>query len=100
MSCIQGRRYDVRFRNGEDSLFMFLISDKIKSIVFANENAIYYRRYRESSAITTKGLLINRLVNSSKLIKEYFIIAFKYRVNFLFFITRILGTVKSIFITY
>ena len=32
--------------------------------------------------------------------EKYFIIAFKYRVNFLFFITRILGTVKSIFITY
>ena len=28
-SIIGNRRFDVRFKNGEDSLFMFLISDKI-----------------------------------------------------------------------
>lgn len=33
MSFIQGRRYDVRFKNGEDSIFMFLISDKIHNVV-------------------------------------------------------------------
>ena len=100
MNLIQGRRFDVRFANGEDSLFMFLISDNIKSIRFSNEEAIYYRRYRESSAITSKGSIKDRFINSSKLIKEYCVIALKYRVNVLFFITRVLGAIKSLFFTY
>lgn len=46
MSFIQDRRFDVRFKNGEDSLFMFLISDKIKKFAFTSKDATYYRRYR------------------------------------------------------
>lgn len=45
MSFIQDRRFNVRFKNGEDSLFMFLISDKIKRVAFTSKNAVYYRRY-------------------------------------------------------
>ena len=100
MKCIQARRFDVRFKNGEDSLFMFLISDNIKSIRFSNDEAIYYRRYRESSAITRKGSMKDRMINSAMLIKEYCTIALKHRVNVLFFITRILGAIKSVFLTY
>lgn len=100
MTFIQTRRFDVRFKNGEDSLFMFLISDNIKSIRFSSEEAIYYRRYRESSAITCKGPIKDRFINSLKLIREYCLIALKYRVDFLFFITRVLAAIKSIFITY
>lgn len=54
MSFIQGRRFDVRFKNGEDSLFMFLISDKYKYVDFTSSNAIYFRRYREGSAVTSQ----------------------------------------------
>lgn len=54
MSFIQGRRFDTKFKNGEDSLFMFQISDKFGYVTFANEDAIYYRRYREQSAVTVK----------------------------------------------
>lgn len=100
MKFIQGRRFDVRFTNGEDSLFMFLISDSFKTIRFSDEEAIYYRRYREASAITCKGSMKDRFINSFKLIKEYCIIALKYKVNVLFFITRVLGAIKSIFFTY
>ena len=100
MKFIQGRRFDLRFTNGEDSLFMFLISDSIKTIRFSDEEAIYYRRYREASAITCKGSMKDRFINSFKLIKEYCIIALKYKVNVLFFITRVLGAIKSIFFTY
>lgn len=100
MKFIEGRRFDVRFTNGEDSLFMFLISENIKSIRFSNEEAIYYRRYRASSAITCKGTIKDRLINSSKLIKEYCVIALKHRVDLLFFITRVLAAIKSIFLTY
>ena len=77
MSFIQGRRFDVRFRNGEDSLFMFLISDKIKKVSFTSKNAIYYRRYRLNSATTNKRNRISVVVNELRLVKMYSLIYFK-----------------------
>lgn len=73
---IQGRRFDVRFKNGEDSLFMFLISDRIKYVDFTSSKAIYYRRYRKNSAVTTKKSKLSVIVNCLKLIKNYSIIYF------------------------
>ena len=98
MNFIQGRRYDVRFKNGEDSIFMFLISDKIKKINFTSETAIYYRRFRANSALTAKRSRRSKIRNSCKMISAYISIysssPFKY--NFIFFLTRILGAIKSI----
>lgn len=71
MSFIQGRRFDVRFKNGEDSLFMFLISDKYKYVDFTSSNAIYYRRYREGSAVKSKMNKKYVLKNSFKMMGEY-----------------------------
>ena len=51
-SIIGNRRFDTKLANGEDSLFMFLISDKIKWAAFTSPNAIYYRRQRIGSAYT------------------------------------------------
>lgn len=95
---IQNRQFDIRFRNGEDSLFMFLISDKIDKVNYASDKAIYYRRFRENSAVTTKRTFKERLVNSLSLIKEYSQIFFSAlgRYNFIFFITRILGALRSV----
>lgn len=50
---IGGRRFDMKFKNGEDSLFMFSISDKIKWVDFTTSEAIYYRRFRNNSATTS-----------------------------------------------
>lgn len=95
---IQNRQFDIRFRNGEDSLFLFLISDKIDKVNYASDKAIYYRRFRENSAVTTKRTFKERLVNSLSLIKEYSQIFFSAlgRYNFIFFITRILGALRSV----
>lgn len=71
VNFIQGRRFDVRFKNGEDSLFMFLISDRIKYADFTSSNAIYFRRYRENSAVTSKKSKFSVIVNSLKMIKNY-----------------------------
>ena len=49
---IDDRRYNVRFSHGEDSIFMFLISDRMKTVSFTPRNAIYYRRIRHNSAMT------------------------------------------------
>lgn len=70
-SIIQGRKFDVRFKNGEDSLFMFLISDRVKYVDFTSPNAIYYRRYRENSAIMVKKKKSYVIANSLKLMGAY-----------------------------
>lgn len=99
MSFIQGRRYDVRFKNGEDSLFMFLISDRINKIAFTSKEAIYYRRYRTNSATTNKRNRISVVVNELRLVKMYSLIYFKApcRYNLNFFLTRVLAAAKSVF---
>lgn len=100
MEMIQDKRFDVRFKNGEDSLFMLLISDRIESVTFADNDAIYYRRYRDASAITKKGNIVSRMSNSFRLIKEYILIFIKYDIDFTFFATRVLGTIKAVFVTH
>ena len=99
MNFIQDRRFDIRFKNGEDSLFMFLISDKIKQCRFADREAIYYRRFRENSAVTTKRSKKQIVTNQMKMMCEYTKTFLKhplaYSLNFYF--TRLLGAVKSMF---
>lgn len=95
---IQDRRFDVRFRNGEDSLFMFMISDMVQHIKFASANAVYYRRYRVGSAMTSSRSYREIIRNNCKLIHEYTKIFFytgrKY--SFKLFITRIAAALRSI----
>ena len=101
MSFIQGRRYDTRFKNGEDSLFMFLISDRFKYVDFTDQSATYYRRYRLNSAIAYNRNKNYVVANSIKTILTYIKYYFKhpFRYNIYFFVTRILGTIRSIFKT-
>ena len=97
VSFIQDRRFDTRFKNGEDSLFMFLISNKFKVLRFTTNQAIYYRRYRIGSANFSTNRL-QRLINSTRLSLEYTRIYFSNikQYNFNFYITRILGSIRSI----
>lgn len=99
MSFIQGRRYDVRFKNGEDSLFMFLISDKLHKISFTSKNAVYYRRYRIGSATMSKKNIWGIVNNQLRMIKEYSLIYFSHPIEYSlnFYLTRIMGAVRGIF---
>lgn len=94
---ISERRFNPHFKNGEDSLFMFLISDRMEYVNFTTENSIYYRRIRMGSATTKKRKFIDIMYNRLSLIKEYSFIYFMNisRYNFYFFITRIAGSIKS-----
>ena len=96
ISFIQDRRYDVRFKNGEDSLFMFLISDKIKKVAFTSKDAIYYRRYRDNSAYTRGKTKRENIANKMNMIKAYISIYLRkpQKYSLLFFITRLLGTLR------
>ncbi|MGM9872488.1 MAG: glycosyltransferase family 2 protein [Muribaculaceae bacterium] len=98
MNFIQGRRYDVRFANGEDSLFMFLISDRIKRISLAARTAIYYRRVRDNSANYSAKSFSYIAKNYSKLMVEYtkIIIKAPFAYNFIFYLSRIAGSLRTI----
>ena len=80
---------------------MFLISDKIRNIRFTSSNAIYYRRYRVNSAITRKRTTAQKFINAIRMICEYVTIYAKkpFAYNFNFFVTRVLGAIKSILFT-
>lgn len=97
-NVIGNRRFNTRFRIGEDSLLMFLISNKIEAVNFAPESAIYYRRIRENSATTSNGSFLKAASNSFALIKEYTKIYFKHplQYSFSFYITRVLGAIKAV----
>lgn len=47
-------RFDKRFANGEDALFITSITDNLSHIVFTPDNAIYYVRERVGSATRRK----------------------------------------------
>lgn len=95
---IGNRRFNIAFKNGEDSLFMFLISDRMKYVDFTSETAIYYRRNRANSAVSNNKNFKYRLINSIRMINEYnkYYCSNIYGYNFYFFFTRILGAIKSV----
>ena len=94
---IGGRRFDKRFKNGEDSIFMFLISDKIRAVSCTKSRAVYYRRLRSSSANMQHRGFFERLKNSISMIIEYIGIYFSNRRNYNFklFCYNILGAIKT-----
>lgn len=51
-TIIGNTRFDENFKVGEDSIFMLQISDKIKYCTFTSKQAIYYRRFRQESAVS------------------------------------------------
>ena len=97
-NIIGNRLFDLRFKNGEDSLFMFLISNKINSVRFTSRNAIYYRRERINSASNNGINLSYTIVNSIKLINAYSCIYFKNVSSYSlrFYITIVFSAIKKI----
>lgn len=91
-------RFNNKFKNKEDSLFMFEISNKIDQIVLAPESAIYFRRIRKNSATTTKRPITYHIKNAFSFISQigliYIRAPFSYNVFFMF--SRVLAPVKSI----
>lgn len=97
---IGSRRFDKRFKNGEDSLFMFLISDKIRLVSCTSSQAVYYRRLRNSSANMHQRGFGERSRNSIGMIVEYTKIYFSNRKNYNFelYSYNILGAIKTAFL--
>lgn len=96
--CVIGtRRFNNSIKIGEDALFMATISDRIKGIVPAADDAVYFRRLRAGSASRSKEPTINRLRRKCKLIAIYIGVYATdvFRYNLFFFLTRILAIIKS-----
>lgn len=95
------RRFNVNFKNHEDSIFMFLISDKIKSVAFTSKNAVYYRRIRSNSAMTRhrsyKEIILTTVRSMGEYCKIYFPAMKRY--SFHFFCTRMMGSLKGFIVT-
>lgn len=90
---IGDRRFDTSFKNGEDSIFMFAISDRFKNVAFTSQNAVYYRRLREGSAMLRKKSNSDILNNCINMVLAYTRIYFRHprRYKLSFYITRVLG---------
>lgn len=96
-SIIADRKFDRRFRHGEDALFMTIISDRIKKFSFVKQDAIYYVRKREGSATSRKE-------SSYLLLKECVLLIIVYvgsflkhplRYSFRLFLYRIPGVIRN-----
>ena len=96
---IAGRQFDIRYSNGEDSMFMFLISDRIRWVDFTSDDAVYYRRVRPQSAyFSLKGNYRKRVrvaCNKMRMFTKYYVAA-PSAYNLRFYLTRIMACVKNI----
>ena len=91
-------RFDTRFTNGEDSLFMFQISKNYKYVDFTSPDAVYYRRKRINSAMGRERDAGYMIKNRSRLIKQYLhlYLSDSSSYSFIFMMTRVLGSAHSI----
>lgn len=95
---IGDRRFDIRFVNGEDSMFMFLISDRIQWVDFADDDAVYYRRIRTGSAqsaMSNRKKRVQAAFNKMRMFSKYYFSA-PFRYNFIFYITRMMAGIKHL----
>lgn len=95
---IAGRRFDTSFTIGEDCMFMFMISDRLRYVDFTSADAIYYRRVRPDSALHSHTGRWKVFLNDMKLIWGYTSIYLGglRRYSFHFFLTRLRGALHLI----
>lgn len=93
---IGDRRFDPTFRSGEDSLFLFLISNRMHQVRFTGKDAVYYRRIRQGSASQTKSRL-QTIRNCIRIMHQYSSIYFRGKGYHLsFYLTRMMGAIHTI----
>ncbi len=89
-------RFNTAFQSGEDSLFMFEISNRLQFIQFTPQEAVYYRRMRSNSA-SNRLSHKQTIKNCWQMIRTYTRI---YRDGksylFRFYITRLLGAIHTV----
>lgn len=98
MSIIGKRRFDAKYKLGEDSLYMFSISDKIKRISLSDYNTIYYVRARPNSASRKHYSFYLRLRVALSLTASYIGIYIKapFSYDFFLFASRVFATIVKL----
>lgn len=98
-NIIGDTRFDIRLKNGEDTLFMFLISCRIRKCRFASRDCIYYRRRRTDSATGRTRTLADAWyvcrIQLAEYVKAW--IAHPTQYNFHFFFTRVRGAIRGLY---
>ncbi|MBR6320158.1 MAG: glycosyltransferase family 2 protein [Prevotella sp.] len=96
-AIIAGRRFDTRFKVGEDAIFMFSVSDKIKGARFTTDDTVYYRDLRAGSVLRNNIPVGFFVKNALRLWSRYLAIFFsgKGRYNFPLLVNRLLAVAKS-----
>ncbi len=64
-------RFDTRFRQGEDALFMTTVSDRVRNIALATADTLYYRRLRAGSASRRVVARREFVLNQLRLMRTY-----------------------------
>lgn len=93
---LKNYRFDTFLTNGEDSLFMALISKNITKTQKTAFNTYYYVRERLGSASRKKVCRKNEIKRISYLLKEYFKLLINKDYDTLFIFTRLLATLKHV----
>jgi len=100
LSIIDNRKFDKRFKHGEDALFMTIISDKIRKFSLVKEGAVYYVRKRKGSATNRQECIYDLIKESSLLILAYmsWYLKHPFKYSFRLFFYRIPGVIKSTYL--
>lgn len=93
---LSDKRFNTDFANGEDALFMFSISNKIKQILI-EKDCIYYRRLRPNSASRKRISFTTRMKRIIKQQLEYTKIYFSnpFEYNLFLYLSRLLAVYKQ-----
>lgn len=94
VGIIGNNRFDATHKLGEDALFMFMISDRIKNITLSSEDTIYYVRARENSASRKHYTFGKRLKVALRLSVSYIAVYIQkpFSYDFWLFASRIFAT--------
>ncbi len=93
-----GMHFEPKYKNGQDSIFMALLSKRIRRIVITDPGAIYYYRKRPNSASRKNKGIYYELSTTFKLFKGYIGIYLSdpLEYDFLFFLHREAALVKRL----
>lgn len=99
-NIIGTHRFNTRFKNGEDALFITSITDNLAGINFTSDDAIYYVRERIGSASRRKINMLHLILDSFCLIKEYIVTYLSHpsRYDLKLFVARIPGVIKNAYL--
>jgi len=99
--AVIGRFFNEKISNGEDGLYMYLISDKVSCIELSAEEAIYYRRVRENSLSRGNDSVFVKIKKLFVIMYEYSVIYTKspLKYSLIIYLARLIASVKRLVIT-